>query len=92
MKTSLKISLILLVFTLVIISVIPASAQCAQCAAAVKTNKEAGSVTASGLNHGILFLLCAPYLAVAIGGYVWYKKYKRKDVELNVHPDKLNLN
>ena len=92
MKTSLKISLFLLVFVLLFIGVQYAQAQCAQCAAAVKTNKESGSVKAQGLNNGILFLLCAPYLAVIVGGYVWYKKYKRKNVELNVHAEKLHLN
>jgi len=74
------------------VSVVPAFAQCAQCAAAVKTNASSGSVTAAGLNKGILFLLCAPYLAVAIGGYVWYKKYKRKNVSLDMQNEKLHLN
>jgi type III secretory pathway component EscU len=92
MKTSLKISLVLLIFCLTIVSVLPAFAQCAQCAAAVKTNSSSGSVTADGLNKGILFLLCAPYLAVAILGYVWYKKYKRKNVSLDIQNEKLHLN
>ena len=92
MKTSLKIALVLLIFGLTIVSVIPAFAQCAQCAAAVKTNAANGSVTAKGLNDGIYVLLCAPYIAVAIGGFVWYKNYKRKDVNLDVHSEKLNLN
>ena len=92
MKTSLKISLVLLIFGLTIVSVLPAFAQCAQCAAAVKTNAGSGSVTAAGLNKGILFLLCAPYLAVAILGYVWYKKYKRKNVSLDIQNEKLHLN
>ncbi len=92
MKTSLKILLVLLILGLTIVSVIPAFAQCAQCAAAVKTNAANGSVTAKGLNDGIYVLLCAPYLAVAIGGFVWYKKYKRKDVNLEVHSEKLHLN
>jgi len=89
MKTSLKITLVLLIFGLTIVSVIPAFAQCA---AAVKTNAANGSVTAKGLNNGILVLLCAPYIAVAILGYVWYKKFKRKDVNLEVHSEKLHLN
>jgi len=92
MKTSLKIALVLLIFGLTIVSVMPAFAQCAQCAAAVKTNASSGSVTAKGLNDGIYILLAAPYLAVAIGGYVWYKKYKRKDVNLEMHNEKLHLN
>jgi type III secretory pathway component EscU len=92
MKTSLKISLVFLIFSLTIVSVLPAFAQCAQCAAAVKTNASSGSVTAAGLNKGILFLLVAPYFAVAVGGYVWYKKYKRKNVSLEVKGEKLHLN
>jgi len=92
MKTSLKTSLVLLIFSLTIVSVLPAFAQCAQCAAAVKTNASSGSVTAAGLNKGILFLLFAPYFAVAVGGYVWYKKYKRKNVSLEVKGEKLHLN
>jgi len=74
------------------VSVIPAFAQCAQCAAAVKTNSASGASTANGLNNGIYVLLCAPYLAVAIGGFVWYKKYKRKDVSLEIKSEKLHLN
>jgi len=84
--------LVLLIFSLTIVSVLPAFAQCAQCAAAVKTNASSGSVTAAGLNKGILFLLFAPYFAVAVGGYVWYKKYKRKNVSLEVKGEKLHLN
>lgn len=84
--------MVLLIFSLTIVSVLPAFAQCAQCAAAVKTNASSGSVTAAGLNKGILFLLFAPYFAVAVGGYVWYKKYKRKNVSLEVKGEKLHLN
>jgi hypothetical protein len=92
MKTSLKISLVLVIFGLTIVSVAPAFAQCAQCAAAVKTNSASGASTANGLNNGIIFLLCAPYLAVALGGYIWYKNYKRKNVNLEVPSEKLHLN
>jgi len=92
MKTSLKISLVLVIFGLTIVSVAPAFAQCAQCAAAVKTNTASGASTANGLNNGIIFLLCAPYLAVAIGGYIWYKNYKRKNVNLEIPNEKLHLN
>lgn len=84
--------MVFLIFSLTIVSVLPAFAQCAQCAAAVKTNASSGSVTAAGLNKGILFLLVAPYFAVAVGGYVWYKKYKRKNVSLEVKGEKLHLN
>jgi type III secretory pathway component EscU len=92
MKTSLKIVFPVIVFGLIIMSVVPALAQCAACAAAVKTNSASGSVTANGLNHGIIFLLMAPYLAVGIVAYVWYKKFRRKNVTLDIHNEKLHLN
>jgi hypothetical protein len=67
-------------------------AQCANCAAAVESNQKAGSTTANGLNKGIIYLLAAPYLAVVAIGVIWYKKYRRKDVKLDVPHEKLNLN
>ena len=67
-------------------------AQCANCAATVESNAENGNDQAKGLNNGILFLLGAPYLAAAVGGYVWYKKYRRKDVDLNMRDEKIHLN
>jgi uncharacterized membrane protein YidH (DUF202 family) len=92
MKTSLKIALSLIVFGLALMAAHPAIAQCAACAAAVKTNAASGSVTANGLNNGIMFLLAAPYVAVAIVGYVWYKKFRRKNVSLDMRNEKLHLN
>jgi len=92
MKTSLKTALFLIVFGLIVISTIPVKAQCAQCAAAVASNTSNGGSAAKGLNNGILFLMGAPYLAVAIVGFIWYKKYRRKDVDLNMRDEKLNLN
>lgn len=69
-----------------------AAAQCAQCAAQVETNKQNGDSVANGLNNGILYLLTAPYLAVAVVGFIWYKKYRRKNIELNMRNEKLHLN
>jgi hypothetical protein len=92
MKTSLKIALFLCLFGLAVMSVSPAFSQCAACAAAVKTNSNSGAVTANGLNKGILFLLAAPYLAAGIVGFVWYKKFRRKNVNLDIRNEKLHLN
>jgi hypothetical protein len=92
MKTSLKTALFLFVFGLMIISIKPVKAQCAQCAATVESNAKSGDKTASGLNKGILFLLVAPYLAVGIVGYVWYKKYRRKNISIDMRNEKLHLN
>ena len=69
-----------------------ANAQCAICTTNVNSNHAAGGTQTNGLNSGILYLLFAPYLAVAIGGYVWYKQYKRKSVSLNMNNDRLHSN
>jgi hypothetical protein len=93
MKKGLKIVLLLVAaFGLILWSREAVNAQCAQCAANIATNKASGSSTADGLNHGIMYLLAAPYLAVAALGYVWYKKYRRKNVDLNMRDEKLHLN
>ncbi|MGZ3820805.1 MAG: hypothetical protein ACXVB6_09465, partial [Mucilaginibacter sp.] len=60
---------------------------------AVESNNKRGSTTTKGLNNGIMYLLAAPYLAVAAVGLLWYKKYRRKNVNLNnMRSEKLNLN
>lgn len=92
MKTSLKTVLFLIVFGLMVISTLPVKAQCAQCAATVETNTKNGGSAAKGLNKGILFLLGAPYLAVGAIGLLWYKKYRRKNVDMNIRDEKLHLN
>lgn len=92
MKTRLKTLFFFLVFGLMTVSIKPVKAQCAQCAANVATNKQGGGVTANGLNKGILFLLACPYLAVAVVGGVWYKKYRRKNIAIDIRDEKLHLN
>ncbi|QEM13994.1 hypothetical protein MTO98_28580 [Mucilaginibacter sp. SMC90] len=92
MKQGFKVILFVMALGLMLIAREPVKAQCAQCAATVETNAQSGSSKTRGLNNGILFLLGAPYFAVALGGYIWYKKYRRKDVKLEMRPEKLNLN
>ncbi len=79
-------------FSLMIFGTVSVKAQCAMCTTAVETNNKSGASTTKGLNHGIVYLLAAPYVAVVIVGMVWYKKYRRKNVNLNMRPEKLNLN
>ncbi|GGH23388.1 hypothetical protein [Mucilaginibacter phyllosphaerae] len=88
----LKFLYLIFVFGLLVISAAPVKAQCAMCSANVETNSKSGDNKTKGLNNGIMYLLAAPYLAVAAVGYIWYKKYRRKDVELNMRSEKLNLN
>jgi hypothetical protein len=84
--------LIITAFGFMIFSVGHVKAQCAMCTTAVESNNKSGSTTTKGLNNGIIYLLAAPYLAVAAVGIIWYKKYRRKNVNLNMRNEKLNLN
>lgn len=91
MRNALKVC-ILLIAILLFVGAGHVYAQCATCAAAVESDAKNGKSAVNGLNNGILFLLAAPYIAVAIGGYVWYKKYRRKNVNIEMRGEKLNLN
>jgi len=84
--------LILFAFGFMTLSAVEVKAQCAMCTTAVESNNKSGASTTKGINHGIMYLLAAPYLAVAAVGFIWYKKYRRKNVNLNIRPEKLNLN
>lgn len=84
--------LIIALFFLLMLNGRAAVAQCAMCAATVESSIQGGDDTAKGLNNGIMYLLAAPYLAVAGLGFLWYKKYRRKDVKLDMKNDKLNMN
>jgi hypothetical protein len=92
MKAGIKTALFLIVFGLMMVCIKPVEAQCAQCAATIETSSKNGSTAANGLNKGILFLLAAPYIAVAVVGFVWYKKYRRKNVNIDIRDEKLHLN
>ena len=87
-----KFLLGLLALGLLVFFVADANAQCAMCSATVETNNANGGGATNGLNNGIMYLLAAPYLAVAIVGYIWYKKYRRKNVDINMGKEKFHLN
>lgn len=67
-------------------------AQCAMCSMNAENSVKNGNTEGKGLNNGILYLLAAPYLAIAGVGFVWYKKYRRKNVALYMKNEKINLN
>lgn len=69
-----------------------AKAQCSMCTTAVESNAQNGNTTTNGLNNGIMYLLVAPYIAAAAIGLIWYKKYRRKDITLDMRDEKLHLN
>lgn len=91
MKTLKRISFVFLLLVLVSLSV-DVFAQCPMCKAAVESSVESGQSNAGkGLNNGILYLLAAPYLFVAILGVIWYKKYRVK-AKVEVKDEKIILN
>ena len=52
--------------------------QCAMCRMTVESTVSNGrSQIASNLNTGILYLLTAPYLLVAVIGYLWWRSSKK---------------
>ena len=87
-----KLILFVLLLAAVFLNVKTAKAQCALCSTNVESNASQGGKEGNGLNQGIMYLLAAPYIAVAAVGYIWYKKYRRKNVSLNMRDEKLNLN
>jgi len=67
-------------------------AQCALCQAQVQTNTQEGNTQAAGLNSGILYLMATPYL-IALGiGIMWFRKYRKKDVLLQMKNEPIHLN
>jgi hypothetical protein len=58
------------------------NAQCAMCRTTVESTISNGrSNIATGLNTGILYLLSAPYLAVAAVAYLWFRQSKKVQQE-----------
>jgi len=92
MKNIVKLLVFFIIFLSAVGSAKLVNAQCAQCAATVESSAKNGDTTALGLNKGILFLLAAPYLAVAAVGFIWYKKFRRKNVAIDMRNEKLHLN
>ena len=82
----------MLLLALTFLGVQPVKAQCAMCAANTETSHNAGGKQADSLNKGIMVLLVAPYLAVAVVGVIWYKRFRRKNIALNMRNERLNLN
>jgi hypothetical protein len=48
------------------------------CRATIEANAANSDKYGVGLNTGILYLMCVPYIAAAVLGYLWYKNAKAK--------------
>lgn len=58
------------------------SAQCAMCRTTLQNNVSQGNPgIAAGINFGILYLLAAPYLAVGLLGFFWYRSSRRNETK-----------
>lgn len=63
----------ILIVLLIFVSYL-SEAQCAMCRATLENNVSNGNIgIAAGINTGIMYLFFAPYLAVAVIAYFWYR-------------------
>ena len=89
---AIKTVFIIFIFSFIVFSAFEAGAQCSMCAMSAENSVQNGNTQGKGLNTGILYLLAAPYLAIAAVGFIWYKKYRRKNVTINIKDEKIHLN
>lgn len=83
------VNIIIIAWVMILVNSGDLLAQCAMCKASVETNmSEDGVGFASKLNFGIMYLFAAPYLLAMVIGYLWYKKSKAHNREL----EKLGFN
>jgi hypothetical protein len=70
---------------LMILTISQSVAQCAMCRATLENNLSNGNPgIATGINVGIMYLFFAPYLAVGLIAYFWYRTSRanaRKEFE-----------
>ena len=82
----------LLVLSPIFIFIQNSYAQCAMCAINAEQGVKNGNTQGLGLNSGIMYLLFIPYILVLVVGIIWYKKYRKKIVHLNMKNEQINLN
>ncbi len=71
----------LIAIVLLLITVLPAEAQCAMCRAVLES--EESGAAATGINNGILYLMIFPYLLIGGIGFAIYKLFKKAKLEDN---------
>ena len=70
-----KTKAILLLTAFLLLTAIPAEAQCSMCRAVLETEEAGGA--AKGINNGIMYLMVFPYLLVGGVGYAVYRNRKK---------------
>ncbi|KQM78862.1 hypothetical protein ASE74_12955 [Pedobacter sp. Leaf216] len=68
------------------------NSQCSMCTINAEQGVKNGNTQTAGLNTGVLYLLSIPYLMAVIVGVIWYKKYRKKNIHLNMKKEPFNLN
>ena len=89
---ALRAFLAIFMFSILSFTGFEAFSQCSMCTLNAENSVQNGNTEGKGLNKGILLLLAAPYIAIAGVGYVWYSKYRRKNVAIDIKDEKINLN
>lgn len=70
----------LLLIVLFVSGTLLVSAQCAMCRTTLENNVSNGNIgIAAGINFGILYLFFAPYIAVAVIAWLWYRTSKSNE-------------
>ncbi len=86
------LSFILFSTAFLLLFAIDVQAQCAMCTINAEQGVKNGNTQAAGLNTGVIYLLVIPYLLATVVGIIWYKKYRKKNVTLNMKSEPINLN
>lgn len=73
-----RLSVVFLAITLASFPLSEVQAQCAMCSLTADSSVKNGNTQGDNLNKGILFLLAMPYTAAGLVGYLWYRKYRKK--------------
>ncbi|MAO45842.1 MAG: hypothetical protein CL823_01695 [Crocinitomicaceae bacterium] len=68
---------IILIFSLVFLLIEPASAQCVMCKAVGEQSSKLDGLGV-GLNSGILFLMAIPYILMATGALLMWKRFNKE--------------
>ncbi|MNK35961.1 hypothetical protein D3C87_545000 [compost metagenome] len=87
-----KVIFILFVLVLAFATSQHVNAQCSMCTINAEQGVKNGNTQTAGLNTGVLYLLSIPYLMAVIVGVIWYKKYRKKNIHLNMKREPFNLN
>ncbi|MEL6668660.1 MAG: hypothetical protein AAFY36_15385 [Bacteroidota bacterium] len=75
-KTARILSILILIL---IVSSPELLAQCPMCRATAESNLQNGGTEGRGLNNGILYLLCTPYVIIGTIYFIWRRNRKNID-------------